>query len=229
MTNIHGLNPEHPFPITRTDWTALVAQLLDGDSEKAIKTVHTMLDSGVRSEQIVLDGIEVAMKQLDDKCTVEAFNLLEIMLTGRSVMEVMRVLFPSGQKSAHSKGTIVLASLEGDVHDLGKNIVKTVMMSHGFHVVDCGKDCPLALFRKTVVEEQPIAVGVSGLISTMVPVVRKVRGLFKDDPHIPAECKILAGGAALMQLSAEELNVDFVAQTVFDGLHYLEGLALQKE
>jgi len=81
------------------------------------------------------------MRQLDEKCTMEQFNLLEIMLTGRAATEVIKYLFPSGQIVTARKGTIVLAVLEGDVHDIGKNILKMILIASGYRVVDCGKNC----------------------------------------------------------------------------------------
>src|SRR5689334_11608448 len=120
----------------------LIDALLEGDQAGAVAEAASLRNAGVDNEAIIVDGIEKAMGLLDDKCTVEQFNLLEIMLVGRAVTEVLKTLYPDSLPSA-TRGTVVLASLEGDVHDLGKNIVKTVMIARGYRVVDCGKDCPV--------------------------------------------------------------------------------------
>ena len=123
---------------------------------------------------------------------------------------------------AGTKGTVVIATLEGDVHDLGKNILKMVLIGKGYHVVDCGKDCPLQKLMDMAETEQPIAIGVSGLITPVIPQVRQVKdrlALRKLD-----RVKVIAGGAALKQSSPDKLNVDFVAESAFDGLHYIEEL-----
>jgi dimethylamine corrinoid protein len=179
-------------------------------------------ESGVSSEHIVIHGVEAAMSALDAKCTLEQFNLLEIMLSGRATMEVMKTLYPPGTEMASTKGTIVIATLEGDVHDLGKNILKMVLIGKGYRVVDCGKDCSLQKLVETTEKERPLAVGVSGLITTTIPLVRQVKDMLRLRGI--EGVKVIAGGAALKQSSRSKLNVDFVAESAFDSLRYLDGV-----
>ncbi len=101
---------------------------------EAVSLAGALLGSGVGIERIVTDGVESAMSALDAACTSEQFNLLEIMLVGRAVMEVMKRLFPAGAPVSERRGTVVIAALEGDVHDLGKNIVKMVLTGNGYRV-----------------------------------------------------------------------------------------------
>ncbi len=122
---------------------SLINALLDGNGADSIAHTQRLLHAGVSVERIVIEGIEEAMTRLDEKCTVSQFNLLEIMLVGRSVTNVMNYLYPGGSLPAGSKGTVALAALEGDIHDMGKNILKMVLMGKGYRVVDCGKDCPI--------------------------------------------------------------------------------------
>ncbi|AFM25313.1 cobalamin B12-binding domain-containing protein [Desulfomonile tiedjei] len=204
----------------KTPMDQLVKALLDGDQVQAIAEARRLRGTGVEDERIVTEGMEAAMQQLDGKCTMEQFNLLEIMLTGRAVMGVMKELYPAGATSLRTKGTVVMASPEGDVHDLGKNILKVLLMAKAYHVVDCGKDCPTDRLIEIAEREGARAVAVSGLISSLIPQVRQIRDEMRSQGlgHI----KVMAGGAALKQASAESLNVDFVAQTAFDGARYLD-------
>ncbi len=206
-----------------TPMDPLVKALLDGDQIQAIAEARRLRDRGVAHEQIVTEGIEVAMEQLDTKCTMEQFNLLEIMLAGRAVMGVIKELYPSGAPSLHTKGTVVMASPEGDVHDLGKNVLKAVLTAKAFHVVDCGKDCPVERLIDAAEREGALAVAVSGLMTSLIPQVRQIRD--KMTKRGLGHIKVMAGGAALKQASAESLNVDFVAQTAFDGARYLDQIA----
>jgi methylmalonyl-CoA mutase cobalamin-binding domain/chain len=201
----------------------LVDALLNGDQDRSVDEVRALLRVGVEAERIVVEGVEAAMEQLDGKCTIDQFNLLEIMLVGRAVMGVMKELFPQGAPEKPSRGTVVVAGLEGDVHDLGKNIVKMVLTGKGYRVIDCGKDCPLDQLIDTAEEQQADAIGISGLITTVIPQVKRARELLeqRDLGHI----KVLAGGAALKQATAEILKVDFVAENAFDGARYLETAA----
>jgi methanogenic corrinoid protein MtbC1 len=198
----------------------LVAAIVDGNRSEAVETVRLLRNQGVTHGELVTDGVEAAMKQLDLKCTAERFSFLEIMLSGRAVMGVVNELYPAGTEMPNCRGTVVLCAVKGDIHDLGKNIVKIVFTASGYRVVDCGTDCPVDLLVSTAEKEGAIAVGLSSLITTTVPNVRKVRTALRARGlgRIP----VLAGGAALMQASAEDLNVDFVARSVFDGLRFLE-------
>ncbi len=83
------------FPNSGADMTSLVKALLEGDKEEAAARSRRLYESGVGVERIIAEGVESAMSTLDAKCTLEQFNLLEIMLVGRAVMEVMKYLFPS--------------------------------------------------------------------------------------------------------------------------------------
>ena len=197
----------------------LIEALLEGDQSRSVAEAGSLKNTGIGNEQIIIDGIETAMGRLDAKCTVEQFNLLEIMLVGRAVMGVIKTLYPDSAPSA-TRETVILASLEGDVHDLGKNIVRTIMTARGYRVVDCGKDCPVEKLVETAGREGADVICISGLITNIVPLVRQVvpaaraRGLTK--------VRVVAGGAALKQASADTLNVDYVADSVFDIIHYLE-------
>lgn len=203
----------------------LIKALLDGDQTQAVSSGKELRKAGVSLEQIVREGVEKAMEMLDAKCTVEQFNLLEIMLAGRSVMAVMKELFPPDAPPLKVKGTVVIASLEGDVHDLGKNILKMVLTGKAYKVIDCGKDCPVEKLINAAEKNNADVVGVSGLITTVIPTVRKIRGLLKDRGL--AHIKIIGGGAALKQTTAENLNVDYVAESAFDGAGFLEEILME--
>ena len=140
----------------------LIAPIFDGDCTEAVCQAELLSSAGFTPQHIVIHGVEAAMSALDAKCTVEHFNLLEIMLAGRAVMEVMKFLYPTGTAKADSKATVVMASLEGDVHDLGKNILKIVLMGGGYRVVDCGKDCPLGSYSSRRNKNSPWRSGSAG-------------------------------------------------------------------
>ena len=198
----------------------LIGAILEGDCAESVSQAKQLSQGGVSPEHIVVHGIEAAMTALDAKCTLEQFNLLEIMLAGRAVMEVMKLLYPAGTAPDTTRGAVVIASLEGDVHDLGKNILKMVLIGKGYHVVDCGRDCSLQKLMDVTEMERPLAIGISGLITPIIPLVRQVKEellLRKLD-----SVKVVAGGAALKQSSSGRLNVDFVAESAFDILHYLD-------
>jgi len=197
----------------------LIEALLEGDQDRAFAEVSRLKDTGVNNEKIIIDGVETAMSRLDAKCTLEQFNLLEIMLVGRAVMGVIRMLYPDSPPEP-TRETVIVASLEGDVHDLGKNIVKTIMTAKGYRVIDCGKDCPLQNLIDAAIRERASIISISGLITSVIPLVRQVAPL--AEARGLTDLKVMAGGAALKQATADILKVNYVADSVFDGLRYLE-------
>ncbi len=197
----------------------LVEALMDGDQARAAAEVTILRNAGIDNEVILKEGVEKTMGLLDAKCTLEQFNLLEIMLVGRAVMGVIKTLYPD-LPPVPTRGTAVIASLEGDVHDLGKNIVRTIMSAKGYKVVDCGKDCPVERLVDTAARERAEAIVISGLITSIIPLVRQVTPLARTRGL--TNVKVLAGGAALKQATADLLNVDYVADSVFDVIRYLE-------
>jgi dimethylamine corrinoid protein len=200
----------------------LIAALVDGNETEALAETKRLITAGVPAQRIVSEGLAPAMESVDAKCTVEAFNLLEIMLVGRAVSLVADELFPRGRAAVGARATVVLATPEGDVHDLGKNIVRMILVGKGYRVVDLGRNCPIDTLADAAHREGARAVLVSGLITTIIPRVRSVRSALHERGLF--EVPVIAGGAALKQASPEQLNVDYVAETAFDGVHYLDGL-----
>jgi 5-methyltetrahydrofolate--homocysteine methyltransferase len=198
----------------------LVDALLAGDHKRARTLSISLRAAGRSAEEIVRYGMQPAMDALDGKCTVDQFNLLEIMLVGRAVSAVARELFPDASEPPDAKATVVVASLEGDIHDIGKNILKMVLIGNRYKVVDCGKDVPAVSLLERVKTVDAQALCVSGLITSVIPRIRTLRaGL---DSMGLADVHLLAGGAAVKQATAEFLMVDYVGQTAFDAAAYLE-------
>jgi 5-methyltetrahydrofolate--homocysteine methyltransferase len=205
-----------------SDLDSLVQSLTDGDRERSLELTARLLAEGARPLDLVTLGVERAMAALDRKCTAEQFNLLEIMLAGRAVMAVIRRLFPGDAALPDPRASVVLAVLEGDIHDIGKAIVKVLLVGSRYRVIDCGKDASTAAVVAAAAESGAAAVCVSGLISSVIPQVRSLRPelLRAGLPHV----RVLAGGAALKQCTASDLNVDHVGQSAFDAIAYLDAL-----
>ncbi len=205
------------------DLESLVQALTDGERERSLEVVAALVSGGTRALDIITAGVEPAMAALDRKCTAEQFNLLEIMLAGRAVMAVIRRLFPEEAALPTPRGSVVVAVLEGDIHDIGKAIVKVLLQGSRFRVIDCGKDASTAAVIAAAAQSGAEAICVSGLISSVIPQVRGLKPALAQAglAHVP----VLAGGAALKQCEASALNVDHVCQTAFDAIAYLNSLA----
>lgn len=201
----------------------LVQAVISGNNRDAVTYAETLIAEGTDVYTIVQYGLMPALQALDVKCTSDGFNLLEIMLAGRALMDVMdkvvRRYLTNTELSTNNK-TIVLGTIKGDIHELGKHVVRIILRTAGYRVVDLGKDVEPAKFVQSASVEKADYIFVSGLITVVMPYVRQIKELVNQDG---LKVKIVAGGAALQQETAEELVVDYVAKDAFDALHYLQG------
>jgi methanogenic corrinoid protein MtbC1 len=204
------------------DLDILVQALTEGERERSLEIVDNLVCGGTLPADIITGGVEQAMAALDRKCTAEQFNLLEIMLAGRAVMAVVNRLFPGEAALPNPRANVAVAVLEGDIHDIGKAILKILLAGSRFRVIDCGKDVSTAAVVAAAAQSGATAVCVSGLISSVIPQVRALRPALARAGL--AHVRVLAGGATLKQCSTSALNVDYVGQTAFDAVSYLNAM-----
>ncbi len=204
--------------------------IIAGENEDAVAIANTLINRGIKPEEIIINGVTAAMEYLDKKCTIQDFCLLELMLAGRAAMDVIDYLCTEGiinegallNTGLYSRAKIILGTIKGDIHEIGKNIFSMVLRSYGYQVIDMGKDADPADLVMSAIDHKADFIAVSSLITTTIPHVREVRKYAADRGGHTV--KIIAGGAALKQSSAEYLNVDYVAGTAFDGLHYIKSI-----
>jgi len=126
--------------------------------------------------------------------------------TVKKAFKIIKSNMPHDQEKELSKGKILLATVAGDVHDIGKNIVKVLLENYGFDVVDLGKDVPIDSIVSTCVEQNIKLVGLSAL---MTPVLQNMKKTIEKLQKIDNECKIMVGGAVLNEKYAKMINADF--------------------
>ena len=118
------------------------------------------------------------------------------------------------------KGTIILATVKGDIHDIGKNIVKVLLENYGFDVLDLGKDVPPEIIVQTAIEKNVRLVGLSALMTTTVEsMAETIRQLRKAH-----DCKVMVGGAVLNPEYAKEIGADFYSKDAMGSVRYAEKL-----
>ena len=125
-----------------------------------------------------------------------------------------------GDTSA-SKGTIVIATVKGDIHDIGKNIVKVLLENYGFHVIDLGKDVAPELVVDAAKKHQVKLVGLSALMTTTVVNMEDTIKLLKQE--LP-DCKVMVGGAVLTQTYADKIGADFYSKDAMGSVRYANEL-----
>lgn len=139
----------------------------------------------------------------------------------KSAFEKIKVFMSSEGEKTDSKGIFVLATVHGDIHDIGKNIVKLLLENYGFKVVDLGKDVPPEEIVEKVVELHAPVVGLSALMTTTVPAMEEtIRQIRKSAPW----CRTIVGGAVLTREYADKIGADKYAKDAMEAVRYAEEL-----
>ena len=132
--------------------------------------------------------------------------LPQLISSAEAAKEAFSVITAQMPKDSASKGRVVLATVTGDVHDIGKNIVKVVIGSYGWEVIDLGKDVPPERVVEAVKKYSPLAVGLSALMTTTVAGMEKTISALRE---AGCEAKIFVGGAVLNQETADRIGADY--------------------
>lgn len=125
------------------------------------------------------------------------------------------------QKTDKTQGLVVLATVKGDIHDIGKNIVKVVLESHGYRVLDLGKNVDTEKVLEAYRTHRPLAIGLSALMTTTVPSMSQTVEALKE---MSAECPVIVGGAVITESLAREMGADYYAADALTAIRILEKL-----
>lgn len=194
--------------------------VIKGFKDKAGELTKNLLSS-VDPLEIVNNEIIPALNIVGDgfeKKTVYLPQLLMSAEAAKSAFEVIKASM-SGKEKAGTKGVIVIATVYGDIHDIGKNIVKLLLENYGFDVVDLGKDVPPEIIAKTAIKLRAPLVGLSALMTTTVPAMEETIKLLREKAPW---CKIVVGGAVLTKEYADKIGADKYAKDAMESVRYAE-------
>jgi len=193
-----------------TDVLSRIRQtVLDGEKEAVVPLVRQALAEGHTSLQITDDALTAAMSILGEDFGAGRCFLPQVLLaaeTMRAAFQTLKDELPSEQ--AISRGTVVLATVKGDIHDLGKNIVAALLENNGFQVIDLGKDVPAETIVKASLEHQADIVGLCALMTTTLPQIDQVISQLKAAGN---NAKTIVGGAVLTAEYATSAGADAYA------------------
>lgn len=196
---------------------AFFAALLNLDGEAATGLCKELLQAGTPRDAI-FDVIARAMAQVGARYERMEYFLAELIAAGETVKDVLALVEPHHQRSdAEYAGTIVLATVKGDLHDIGKNIMAMLLRSTGFKVVDLGVDQPPARIVEAVSETDAAILGLSALLTTTSREVKHVVDAL-DAAGIRDRVKVIIGGAGVNAEIAARYGVDAFAKTATSGL-----------
>ena len=189
-------------------------------SQKLVELVNRALQERVSSADVVEKGLRKGLHELGQKYESGEFFLSELLYGASLVDQAMMVVRPSLKvEKAETKGRIVLGTVRGDIHDIGKNIFKMMAEASGFDVHDLGVDASPEKFRKSVGEVSPNVLGLSSLLTTTLPEMRTtITELEKSGSKNTV--KVLLGGNAVTENFRREIGADAAAVDAVQGLNY---------
>lgn len=184
-------------------------EVQSGNADKAKQLIQKALDQGVPATDILEKGLRSAMAEVGRKFETLEIYLPEMMGAADAMKAGVEALQPHmGVGSDQQRqGLIIVGTVEGDIHDIGKNIVKIMLEGVGFKVLDLGFNVPTLSFVERVKETAPEVVGMSALMtSTMVHMPRVVQ--FLKDRGLRDKVKVIVGGAPVLPDWAKEIGAD---------------------
>ena len=191
----------------------------------ATELVEEALTQGVDPKTIVLDGLTKAMEVVGEKFEKEEYLIPDMLASAECVGAAMDILSPHlVQAGVESKGKFVIATVAGDLHDIGKNIVAIMLKGAGYDVIDLGNDVPTDRIADTVKENKAPFLGLSALLTTTMRVMGEVIGSLEQE-GLRDKVTVLIGGAPTSQEFADEIGADVYCKDAFQAIDALKAVA----
>lgn len=193
----------------------LKKSIINGQNEEAEKTAREILDSGVDPLEIMERDLNPTMKLVGEKFERDECYLADLMLAAEAMKSAMGVLTPRIMQQGRQLtklGKVIIGTVSGDIHDIGKNIVAMLMEANGFDICDLGKDVDSMKFIEKTTETQSDIIALSALMTTTKPSQKEVVDLL-NDMGIRNKCKVMVGGAAITEKWAKQIGADGFGDT----------------
>lgn len=188
----------------------------DLNIEGTLEGVKRALIKGIPPFEILKNGLSPAMDRIGQRFDRKEYFLSELALAGHIMKRAMELLDPYFASSDKNRlGKFLIGTVKGDLHDIGKNIVSTMLTGAGFEVYDLGIDVPDEKFLKKALEIQPDFVGMSSLLTTTMLNMKSVIKLFQEK-GIREKLYIFVGGAVVTQAFADEIGADGFAKDALE-------------
>lgn len=187
----------------------LMNYVKEGQADEATKEVNKMLDEGINPQEILKKGLISGMDEVGKLFQEGEYFIPELLISARAMKKALEILKPSLIESGvKAEGKIILGTVKGDRHDIGKNLVGMMLEGAGFEIIDLGVDVPPEKFVEAVKEHYPIAIGLSALLTTTMLQMKNVIDALNSE-KIRNNVKVLIGGAPVTQDYAAEIGADF--------------------
>ncbi len=202
------------------------ATVIEGEPDEVEELTRQALEAGVEPLTIIDEGLMPGMMVVGDKFQSGEYFLPHLIIAATGMQQAMALLEPvlvSRQEKAERAGTVVIGSVAGDIHEIGKTLVGTMLAASGFQVYDLGVDVPTKTFVDKVKETGANILGLSALLTTTMTVQREVIDALVE-AGIRDQVKVVLGGAPVSQEWTDTIGADGYAEDAVGAVNLAKGL-----
>ena len=186
----------------------LKENVIAGNESKVLEYTQKALDEGIDLEKILNDGFIPGMDVVGSKFQANEIYVPEMLISAKAMKAGMKILEPLlTEAGVEPIGKVVIGTVKGDLHDIGKNLVAMMLEGGGFVVIDVGVDITAQKFVNLVKENKPDILGLSALLTTTMVEIKNVIDVFKEE-GLRDDVKIIVGGAPVSEDYAEDIGAD---------------------
>ncbi|MGN0295094.1 MAG: B12-binding domain-containing protein [Lachnospiraceae bacterium] len=195
-----------------------------GDTNYVIDRTELALRYGISLEEIMKDALFPPMKVMGEKLRTHEIFIPDVLKASRAMHAALYVLRPIiSHSSSAPKGLVVIGTVAGDLHDIGKNMVTMMLSGHGYTVIDLGIDVTKEQFADAVIQYQPNVLALSALLTTTMPEMQNVIE-YLQSRNLRNQVKITIGGSPTTMEFAQEIGADAYSENVFDCIEAVDDL-----
>ena len=193
-----------------------------------LELTQSALEKKISPETIIAQGLTAGMQVVGEKFATKEYFIPDMLASAEAVGGAMDILKPYLEAlDVATKGKFVIATVKGDIHDIGKNIVSILLKGAGYEVNDLGTDVPTEKIVKVIKEDNPDFLGLSALLTTTMVVMGEIIEALKKN-RLRDKVKVLIGGAAVSNEYAQEIGADAYCLDGFDAIRILDGFQKAK-
>jgi 5-methyltetrahydrofolate--homocysteine methyltransferase len=183
-------------------------EVIKGQADTVKDLVNQALSENISAEDVLNNGLVAGMNVVSEKFKSNEFFIPEVLVSARAMSAGLDILNPLlAEANVKAKGKVVLGTVKGDLHDIGKNIVGMMLQGAGYEIIDLGADVPKEKFIEFTQKEDANMVGMSALLTTtMIHMQEIIQGL--EDAGLRDKVKVIIGGAPVTQAYADQIGAD---------------------
>ncbi len=196
---------------------ALFTAVVKGRKEKVLELVKEKIANGEDAQGVIDQSLIPAINHVGELFDKQIYYLPQLISSAEAMEGGIDLLEPelAKNRSAKSLGTVVIATVEHDIHDIGKNLVALMLRNYGYKVIDLGKDVPADVIIDTAIKEDADIIGLSALMTTTMMEMKKVVNMKKEQN---VRAKVIIGGAVITQGFADEIGADGYSKDAQDAV-----------